>query len=134
MSLTSIHNVHVIWRLITSMSDLACKSLPPLFFFAFYSKYLEATHTWKCSCKSFFCGCPYEKKIVCFTPSQSTLKFRPKNRPWTRGLRVIKTRFLWQRRIERGGGILPPWEPISLHKNREKNIWSWGPQCAILLP
>ena len=39
-----------------------------LWFFALYSKYLEATHT-------FFSECPYEKNIqkFSFTPSQSTL-------------------------------------------------------------
>ena len=40
--------------------------------------------------KTFCCECPYEKKKkkkFRFTPSQSTLKYGSKNRPWPKGLK-----------------------------------------------
>ena len=64
-----------------------CTTLPPLFF-AFYSKYLEATHTRKfLTLQTFFLRMLYEKNS--FTRSQITLKFRSKNRSWTRGWIVV---------------------------------------------
>ena len=57
--------------------------------FAFYLKYLEATHTWKFLTLQTLFWMPLWKKNS-FTPSQSTLKNRSKNRPCLRGLKTLK--------------------------------------------
>ena len=60
---------------------------PPSLVFAFYSKYLEATHTWKfLTLQIFLLRMPlYTYKKIVFT-----LKYWSKNRPCTKGLNKSK--------------------------------------------